>query len=433
MGTLSRRLLRACLVGSLLIASRPCYAQSDRLALARESLAKGDYKTAIDITTILLKENSEDIAAAQLNGRACFTAAEQLRKSGSAARDWLAAYRAAREALTLVRNFRGEQHTDGSTFQAIGWCYLVEGDYQQAAQVFEAAITRGGQETNFAAIHRLLGLTFVRLDQTDVALRQYRRALELDPREVDATLELSELLAQQMQQDEARKLLWSCVSQLGASGETGDLERVYLRLYRLALSENNLELALEPLRLCRTAVPNSLSARFQLGYIYYRLGEFAGAQGEFAIFLEPGYRGPKQLCGEAHAWSGIMAAHQDDFPRARALLTRALEIIPNHGASLQCLARTQKRLGESELAATTLEKFRVVAGAENRLHLLRKNLGQPSLERDSRIAMIRELIGLDRLDQAAEELLVFNSRAPNGVIAAKLEQEIATARAAKRP
>jgi tetratricopeptide (TPR) repeat protein len=412
-----------------------CPAKGDELEAARTALAQGDLRTAIELTSQLLDIDPRHREAALIKGQACFRAAEQLQNTGRSVQDCRSAYRAALEAFESARStYAAGEAMPGTALHALGWCYFLHGQYSRAIEVLSLALSGADVHMNRGAAQRVLGMAYQRAGQAAEAEVHLRAALAAATKveAVDAVVELADLLLAQRRTGEARALLWDFVRAPRESLPLVHAERPYLKLLRLEFASNDFESVLTVLTAFRAALPDSLNARYELGVIRYRRGEFEAAEAEFSPLIESSSTAPQSLRGRALSWCGLIAAHRGNAERARTLSERALEILPRHAQSLQCLARAQQQLGETEAAKAALEKFGTIAAEDNKIRLLANAVENAPGDAALRLRWLRELIHAGRLDDAHQELQNSLLKYPDFAHAAAVEQELHAARGAKR-
>ena len=110
----------------------------------------------------------------------------------------------------------------------LGLAYLGKGDYQQALTVLRSAVGRNSGDPR-TRLH--LGRVYFALDKTELAVEEYRKALELNGSYANAYYHLA--LAQvKLQDSRAARTAFKEVVRIAPDSEIGQLSREYLDLLK---------------------------------------------------------------------------------------------------------------------------------------------------------------------------------------------------------
>lgn len=111
----------------------------------------------------------------------------------------------------------------------LGLAYLGKGDHQQALAVLRGAVGKNGSDPR-TRLH--LGRVYFALDKTELAVEEYRKALQLNPSYASAHYHLG--LAQMKLKDaDAARGAFQEVVRLAPDSEIGQLSREYLDLLKV--------------------------------------------------------------------------------------------------------------------------------------------------------------------------------------------------------
>lgn len=171
----------------------------------------------------------------------------------------------------------------------------------------------------FADAHHLLGLAYSMVGRKDDALRQLERALELNPRYVDAHLNRAVLLNETGRYEDAAAA-FARAQELGRVDETGYSAPMASRLANLhaELAEAYAEAggAEEAIRQLEQAVhlrPNFADLRYRLARLLLERGELARARAELEAILRE-----RPAMVDARATLGMACYLAGDVAGARA-------------------------------------------------------------------------------------------------------------------
>ena len=116
----------------------------------------------------------------------------------------------------------------GGTAINLGLAYLGKGDYQQALALLHAAV---GKDPSDPRTRLDLGRVYFALDKTELAIAEYRKALELNGSYASAYYNLA--LAQvKLKESAAAKRSFKEVIRIAPDSEIGQLSREYLDLLK---------------------------------------------------------------------------------------------------------------------------------------------------------------------------------------------------------
>lgn len=393
--------------------SQPASSDEARAAVI-EQLRRQDLRRAEAICRNWLESHRSDVAITHMLGLIRLSLAEQLEQRGAEA-DTLAAFRSeARELLERAESL-GPSDTLPDIDHALGFIYLSEGRPAEAKARLDEAIAA---QPRRAKLYMLRGNAQLQLHLTAAAEADLRRATELEPGLFDAHVLHATALFRLGRAAEANESLEALYATL--QGEPPD-ERHWLLLYDLSrYAGNDLERARGHLEAAKAIAPSRALTRGQLGVVYYQLGQLEEAQSELDFVLSrPGV--PNEVLVDALHYRGLLAKHSREFEVARDYLLRALALVPNRSETLKAYSSVLRQLGEEELAAKVLARFREIVEIENEVKRLTDRLLVQPRQAALRVDLIRLLIRLERDDEARAELARFKRQFPSSPSIEELE------------
>ncbi len=215
-------------------------------------------------------------------------------------------------------------------------------DYYGAVHLLEE-IVAGGR--SFADVHHLLGVSLSLLGQSERALGEFRRALELNPRYLEALIHQGLVLNELGREREADESFRRAAASV-APPSTGLTAHVAARLANLhsdlasAYAEGgSTERAIEQYRRALELGPTFHDLRYRLARLLLESGRALEAREELELVLEarPNFVDAEAALGLAHYLSG-------DAIGARAVWRRCLDRRPENvrvEAYLSMLGRTE--------------------------------------------------------------------------------------------
>lgn len=281
----------------------------------------------------------------------------------------------------------------------------------------EAGAAEAGESS--PEIHNNLGRVHLRNGETQEARREFEKALELDPRNADALLNLANLDALDGRTTQAERLIQralqvdpNSVAALAQLAELrrrrGDLEGA-IGLYRQALTIDRQPFvylglgdvlqragrhpeAVEAFRSALELDPDSATAHYDLGVTYGKMGRLEEAVDAYerALELQPeGVQAAKTLNN-----LGALAQAEGDLETAATFFERAVEATPDHLESQYNLAMLRLRRGETEGALELLERASTLAPDHEQVNLA---LGRAYMEAGRGEEAYRSLLLVHRL------------------------------------
>jgi len=203
-----------------------------------------------------------------------------------------------------------------------------------------AEVTAGGG--GFADAHHLLGLCYSMVGRKDDALSELDRALELNPRYVDAHLNRAVLLNEVGRYDDAATA-FAAAQDLGRVDDTGfsapmasRLANLHADLAEAYVEAGGLEEAIRQLERAVHLRPAYIDLRYRLARLLLERGEVARARTELESILK------ERASLDARASLGMACYLQGDLVAARAAWEqcgREAPKDPRIGAYLSLLAR----------------------------------------------------------------------------------------------
>jgi tetratricopeptide (TPR) repeat protein len=221
-------------------------------------------------------------------------------------------------------------------------------DYYGAIHLLEEVVATGRA---FADAHHLLGLSYSLVGQSDKALEQFGRALQLNPRYVEALIHTGIVLNELGREDEAAASLRRA-SQVGAETRGGFPVHVAAKLANehAALGEAYLEAgglaeAIDQYRAALGLGPGFQDLRYKLGRMLLEAGRALDAREQFGIIVaeRPAFMDAAVMLGLASYLAGDGLSARDiwndcrerrpEDPRVEAYLAM-LERSDTSGAEL---------------------------------------------------------------------------------------------------
>ncbi len=178
-----------------------------------------------------------------------------------------------RDDSLAVRNFK--KVTELASWNADAWVYLSsvflgKNNFAEVARVLETALKVLPDDFR---VNFFLGVSYSRLGRNSDAVRVLEKARQLNPRDVDAIAQLA-LVYDGMKKFEESDALYEEAIRIDASNH------LVLNNYAYSLAERGTQLE-RALNFARKAVetqPDNPSYLDTIGWIYYRLGQFAEAE-----------------------------------------------------------------------------------------------------------------------------------------------------------
>jgi tetratricopeptide (TPR) repeat protein len=225
------------------------------LLLADCDLRMGEYKKVIELLTPVETADPDNRAVAYMLGLALIND-KQIEK-GQARID------------RILR--------DGDSAEAhvmMGTTYLTITEYDKALKEFKRAVELNPK---LPSVNSFYGQTLTRMGSTEEAMAAFRRELEINPNDFDSCLQMGILLKQDQKLDEARDFFGRAL--LVRPNEPN--ARFYLA--NIDVSQGKLNEALPGLERLTKDTPDFVEAHVLLATVYYRLRRKADGDSEQAI------------------------------------------------------------------------------------------------------------------------------------------------------
>ena len=195
-------------------------------------------------------------------------------------------------------------------------------DYYGAVHLLEEVLAGG---RSFADVHHLLGLALALLGQKAQALAQFERALELNPRYIEANIHRGILLNELGRGDEAEAAFRAAV-RFGEAGSGGfsrpvaaALANRHAELGEAYAAAGGLEEAIEQFRRAVGLGPTFHDLRYRLARLLLEAGRplEAREQLEQILALHPDFLDARALLGLAHYLGGDATAARELWARCQ--------------------------------------------------------------------------------------------------------------------
>lgn len=200
---------------------------------------------------------------------------------------------------------------------------LDAGDAYGAIHLLREIVAMG---KGFADAHHLLGLAYSLVDQREAALEEFDRALELNPRYVDAHLNRAVTLNDLGRTADA-SAAFAAAQGLGAVDHTGfsspvasQLANLHAELGEAYVEAGGVARAIAQFEAAVALRPEFLDLRYRLARLRLGEGDAAGARRDLEAILEarPGYEAARASLGMAHYLLGDLDAARAAWQACRA-------------------------------------------------------------------------------------------------------------------
>ena len=215
-----------------------------------------------------------------------------------------------------VHHYRQAIEDDSSYVDAytnLGKVYSDTEEYEMAADAYEKVLTLSPPEDQLPRIHLNLGVSYLGMDRVDDAIREWKRAVELQPDYMDAYMNLGTAYQNKNLPDSSR-VVWERALKVGE----------------------------------KSVVP-----RVALGRLAFAEGRLSDALSYYGQVLELGARDPR-------IFAEIAMVHErsEDFDQAIVQYEQALALAPDN-AQLKAALNRVRRIVEERKTAIESNKIRV--------------------------------------------------------------------------
>lgn len=200
------------------------------------------------------------------------------------------------------------------------------GDAHGAVHLLSEVVAGGG---GFADAHHLLGLAFSMVGRRDEALAELDRALELNPRYVDAHLNRAVLLNEMGRYEDAAAA-FAAAQELGRVDDTGfsapmasRLANLHADLAEAYVEAGGLDEAIRQLEAAVHLRPGFIDLRYRLARLLLERGEHARGRSELEAIVRE-----RPAFFDAHAALGMACYLQGDRAAAREVWQHCREMAP---------------------------------------------------------------------------------------------------------
>ena len=243
-------------------------------------------------------------------------------------------------AIQLFHRALGEDAQYAAAYGGLGEAYWRKYELRRdsilisrALQFANTAVTFGGDEPQ---IHITLGLIHLDTGRTEEALADFGRALEQNPRDVNALYGLARAYERSHALQEAEDTLKRAIV-LRPNLWTG-----YKQLGLYYGSQGKFKQAIAQFREVAALTPDNAQSYLNLGGYHYFLGEFdeAATMWERSVELAPRHSALANL--------GQLLLGQGKFVEAKARFQQAIELNPNRYSLWTSLAACYRNIGDRE-------------------------------------------------------------------------------------
>jgi tetratricopeptide (TPR) repeat protein len=243
------------------------------------------------------------------------------------------------EAIATCEEIVRLGHGSSRVWGSIGLYSLRIGNYERAATAFKCAMEGAD---NLAPLHHHLGVALQRLGRFGEAVDEYKRALAIDPKNVDSWENLGHA-AMSLHDPEAPVYF-----EQGAAAVDAGPGRELLRAKAISFSNGDLDEAEAILRKLTGESPSGAASAL-LGNILQQMGRFDDAADAFrqAMVFAPGEAGPITALANTRK---VRPEDADILERIEALLGSRDVASPDRISLLFAKGKAQNDLGEYEAA-----------------------------------------------------------------------------------
>ena len=301
-------------------------AAASRIDRARKYAEQGDDREAVIVLKALLQDQPDIAEARALLGKVALDIGDPR----SAAKEM-------RRALEL-----GLPAPDAA--ETLARAYLAMGEYTQVLE--QVPVPQDADVRLRATVLALRGLAELELGDADQARSDFQQALEADAATVDGHLGMVKLALASSDLPEAERWVSEGLE------VAPDNAALWSARGALALATNQLDQARSAFAVAVDLAPDDSSAQIGLAEALLKAGDVAAAREVFDR-IDP-------QSGELSAMSylrGSFAVAAEDFQTAVNELESFLAVQPDNPRALQFLAYSQFKLGRTEQARRTIERY----------------------------------------------------------------------------
>lgn len=317
-----------------------------------------------------------------------------------------------------------------------GYSAVESGNYQEAEQSFETALTEGedtvlsyrglglalmGQARYSEAVdafNQALAATDDKMEQTVIDLLRYRETAQYRGQDYDGVIDTAQTL---LGRDEScadayfyRGAAFLCkgdqdkakVNFDSALSLTPSDYSLYLNIYRV-YNENHLSgVGDEYLQAALSMEPTDDESRCQVGQIYYYLEQYDEAQNAVAQPADSGYEPALSLLGQIYL-------AREEYDKAKAVYTRIRSLSPDSTDSFNGLALVALAQGDPDTALVEIGSGLALEGEEGKQQLYFNEIVAYEKKLDFAAAKSRCEAYVQKYptdEQGKKELIFLNSR-----------------------
>ncbi|MCC6809135.1 MAG: hypothetical protein IT381_17030 [Deltaproteobacteria bacterium] len=217
-------------------------------------------------------------------------------------------------------------------------------------------------------------------DDQESAMRYYSKALEFTPDYAEAARPLADIYFRREDWANAERVLEVVVNKLDPKADMKELGQKLYRLGYLADKQTKQEVALERYERAYDVDPSYLPTLEGLGHAYLRFEKWEQALKAFNAILVNRDSLTNAEVVDLFAQTGDLLLKTKQPEKAKKQFEKALELDPQHPASLKNLSKVQEELGDFEGAYDALHRYIDLATPDERAKIL-LSLAQLSRER----------------------------------------------------
>lgn len=224
-------------------------------------------------------------------------------------------------------------------------------DYPALVQFIERRLESESPQDRVRSLCRVAEIYDTRLDNSEQALAQYKRALEIDPESIDALHGIENVLTKQ---GKYRELLENLEQQVAAAATPKQKVLLFERMASVYEEEFiDQKGAASALERALALDPNRVTALSHLTRIFKSLGRFEDASRLYERQARV-VDSPEERIALGMAWGRLLAEELGEPEKAARAYEIVLEANPEHPAALEALAKLREATGDAARAVEAI-------------------------------------------------------------------------------